>query len=287
MKLDDQPLVSALLELDRELAGRIVLCIGGGLGLFLKQVQLLVDRPAPTLFALDQLPSPRTTEDIDVILRAEVVTDSAQMKLIREALDRLGYEVIESAKFMQFVKRLGAGVVKVDLLAGPLGSFGDRVPHDPRRIKPRPSVGLHARRMDEALAVDESRAQIQLEGQLPDGAHRSTMVAIPGAFPYLLMKLMAFRDRLHDEDHDLGRHHALDLYRIVGMLTREEYQAIEDLVRRYTDHAVLIEARRVIETHFAPEDGLGRIRIREHSLASAALDIDRFVGELRALLARR
>jgi hypothetical protein len=265
----------------------MVLCVGGGLGLFLKQVLLRDDSRTPTLFALEQLPPPRTTEDIDVILRAEVATDSARMKLFRLALDRLGYQVVESAKYMQFVKRFGVGAVKVDLLAGPLGSFEDRVPHDPRRIKPRPSVGLHARRMDEALAVDESHAEVQLEGRLPDGANRSAKIVIPGAFPYLLMKLMAFRDRLQDEDHDLGRHHALDLFRIVGMLTPDEDRAIDELVRRYTNHPVAIEARSIVDAHFVPEDGLGRIRIREHPLASSSLDIDRFVQELRALLARR
>lgn len=46
---------------------------------------------------------------------------------------------------------------------------------------------------------------------------------MPDAFPYLMMKPFAFHDRRDDPQKDVGRHHALDLYTVVGMMTEGEY----------------------------------------------------------------
>lgn len=44
----------------------------------------------------------------------------------------------------------------IDLLAAPLGRFAERVPKDSRRVKPRPSVKLHASKLEEAVAAGHS-----------------------------------------------------------------------------------------------------------------------------------
>jgi hypothetical protein len=62
------PLLTALLDLDVALASR-ELIIGGGYGLYLKQLYLKRNPPIRTLFPPSKLPSARTTEDIDLILR--------------------------------------------------------------------------------------------------------------------------------------------------------------------------------------------------------------------------
>jgi hypothetical protein len=278
------PLSTALLDLDSELKSQIDLIVGGGYGLYLKQLHLRDHREIQTLFPLDDLPPARTTQDIDLILRADVVTSSASMRPIRAALDRLEFQVIESAKYMQFEKRLQVGFVKIDLLAGPLGEFADRVPQDPRRIKPQPSVKLHARRLDEAVGVEDDLLRIDLGGQLSSGEPHQAIVLIPQAFTYLLMKLIAFRDRLNDEDKQLGQHHALDLYRIVGLLTRDEDAHVRRLSQRFAAHAAVIDARRIVEEYFVPVNAIGRIRILEHQLASPILDLERFASELLDLL---
>jgi hypothetical protein len=108
---------------------------------------------------------------------------------------------------------------------------------------------------------------------------------VPQAFSYLLMKLTAFRDRLDDSDKQLGRHHALDIYRIIGLMTREEDAHVRELSRRFSDHAAVAEARRIAKACFHDPVGIGCLRIREHPLAAPALEINRFVEELQAVLA--
>ncbi len=43
------------------------------------------------------------------------------------------------------------------------------------------------------------------------------------------MKLHAFRDRLDDPRKDLAQHHALALYRIVTMLTEDEFDGVHPI----------------------------------------------------------
>ena len=276
------PLLTTLLDLDAALESR-ELIIGGGYGLFLKQLHVKDNPGIRTLFSHDLLPTPRTTEDIDLILRAEIVTDSDSMKEIRDALDALGFEVVDTAKYMQFTREMEPGQVKIDLLAAPLGEFANRVKKDVRRVRPKPSVKLHASKLEEAVGVDRDTLRIPITGTLSNGDSHSTEVQIPQAFTYALTKLCAFRDRMDDEDKDLGRHHALDIYRIIGLLTQDEDAAVRMLSEEFASHEVVIDAREVAVTHFVDKDGVGRLRIREHALYHTSFDLDRFADELQRL----
>ncbi|TMA72746.1 MAG: hypothetical protein E6J77_25045 [Deltaproteobacteria bacterium] len=140
-------LYTIVLELDRRLESPGSFSLGGGLGLFLKQEHLRRARDVRTLYPIDELPAARTTNDADIFLRADVVADVGRMRRIRDILDDLEFEPIESAKFMQFAKTVPEGVIKVDLLVGPLGDYATKVRLDTRRVKPPSSVGLHARRV--------------------------------------------------------------------------------------------------------------------------------------------
>jgi len=140
---DGQPILkTSLLDLLHELRDQpMPLILGGGYGLFLKQVHLLKSLQAATssvtLIADKLWPDPRATEDLDILLTTEVVIDAARMRPIRAALDRLGYAAIPGAEYMQFAKPLGGNrIAKVDLLTGPLGAFADdpRVKVDDRRV---------------------------------------------------------------------------------------------------------------------------------------------------------
>ena len=283
MALD--PLRTTLLDLDAALNPSQRLIIGGGYGLYLKQLYLQGNPLIRTLFAWDSLPRARTTEDIDLILRAEIVTDSASMKALREVLDQLGFLEVPTAKYTQFVRPMALGQVKIDLLAAPLGEFETRVQKDVRRIKPRPSVGLHASKLENALAVDRHAIPIPFDGQLSSGQWHKTEVLIPQAFSYLLMKLIAYRDRMNDADKNLGQHHALDIYRIVGMLTQSEDADVRRLSAEFAGHHVVIDAREIAAKHFVSSDSIGRLRIREHPLYSSSIDLNRLAVELEQLLA--
>lgn len=272
------PLLTTILDIDAALSGR-ELIIGGGYGLFLKQTQLAKDR-VRTLFAASRLPVARTTEDIDWILRAEVVTESEAMGEIRRCLDSLGFTVVETAKYTQFVREMNPGSVKVDLLAAPLGNFSERVKKDQRRVRPKPSVKLHASKLEEAVAVEREALRIPIAGQLSSGGLHETEILVPQAFSYLLMKLHAFRDRMNDPKKDQGRHHALDIYRIVGLMTKDEDATVRSLIAEFSDHPRVVDAREIVETQFTPADGTGRLRMQEHPLYSARFDLDVFTKEL-------
>lgn len=207
------------------------------------------------------------------------------MKIIRAALEKLGYLEIETAKYYQFVKPISASRhVKLDLLAGPLGKYESRVKRDSRRVRPQPGVKLHARRVDEALRIENGCMEIGLTGRLSSGDTHDATVFVPQAFSYLLMKLFAFRDRKDDHDKEMGRHHALDVLRIVAMMTRHEYDGTKDQFHECADREQVQQVRRIVEECFADEDAIGMIRIREHPLFRQQIDIPAFLDSLHSLL---
>jgi hypothetical protein len=259
--------------------------LGGGYGLFLKQ-EHLASTGATTLIPSDRWPEARSTNDIDLLLRPEIVARVEHMRRIRDALDRLGFEPIETARFYQFVKKLGeARSIKIDLLAGPLGEHGDPkyVKIDSRRIKPKPGVNLHAHRTDEAIAYDIDPVSVPVAGTRSDGQRARSEVAIPQAFSYAMMKLFAFRDRRDDAEKEFAQHHALDLYRIIAMLTETENLTVQELSARYRENQFVREASVVVSSFFGEPDRLGVLRMREHPLFTEKLDVRQFVTVLREI----
>jgi hypothetical protein len=149
------------------------------------------------------------------------------------------------------------------------------------RVRPKGSIEFHAHRTDEALAIDSEPLPIRLSGQRSTGAPHEATVFLPRAFTYLMMKLFAYNDRRADTGKDLGRHHSLDLYTIVGLMTEAEYgQAIEHSRALAADpHATT--AREVVATDFADTTGLGILRLREHKLFRPDFQLDEFIAGLR------
>ena len=66
-----------------------------------------------------------------------------------------------------------------------------------------------------------------------------------------MMKLHAFADRSADADADLGRHHALDVYRIVAMLAEDEFEQVRQRVTQHGASLPVIRARQIVRDHFA------------------------------------
>src|SRR5690606_21408998 len=121
---------------------------------------------------------------------------------------------------------------------------------------------------------------IRLEGLRTGGEAYSGEVFVPQAFPYLMMKLCAFRDRKDDARKDVGRHHALDLYNIVGMMTEEEYEAAVDLGRTHREDPRIADVRDIVGEHFSDPTALGILRLREHPLWRPEFQLDEFVAIL-------
>ncbi|RPI75634.1 MAG: hypothetical protein EHM42_15280, partial [Planctomycetaceae bacterium] len=156
---------TALLDVLHELpAAEMKLIIGGGYGIYLKREYL---RVTGTRTLLRELPEARSTNDLDLILRPELLIESGQLKPLAARLNQLGYQPVQGAEKYQFALPGPTGgrdgSLKIDLLTGPRTCFdGTRAKVDDRRISPRPSVGLHAHHIDEALTLEEELLPITL-----------------------------------------------------------------------------------------------------------------------------
>ncbi len=276
------PLTANLLDLLFELRELPVPpTIGGGFGLYLKRVRLDETRER-TLFS--QLPMPRATNDLDLFVRADVLCDLQSMKAVAAALDRLGYEVVPEAKYMQWKKHFDLHgqdrEIKVDLLVGPLGQFRERLHVKGVRARPIGPIKLHAHTLEEAVHIDESPVTLTISGNRTNGEPAEAQIHVPQPFTYLMMKLFAFRDRKVDEDKDLGRHHALDLYTIVAMQVESEYQESLRLGNLYIGDGHVETAREIIRSDFAEPTSIGVIRLREHPLFRPEFPVPDFLAVL-------
>ena len=279
-------LQTSLLDLLHEMEDAdIKLIIGGGFGIYLKtdHVQRLCMR---TL--LREWPEPRSTNDLDLFLRPELLIESAKLKPQAEAIAKLGYQVVPGAEKYQFVKPgpggAEAGSIKIDILTGPQSCFqGTRVKADARRARPNPSVGVHAHPVDEAQTLEEGVLRKTLSGKLSSDEPWQAEVFLPHPYTFLMMKLFAFRDRLGDADKEFGRYHALDLYTILATTTEEEWGYGLELRDQYGDEPYVMEAGRLVSKYFSALDRLGMIRLRESSYYRPELQLDEFMLALQEL----
>ncbi|MBN1590848.1 MAG: hypothetical protein JW888_15150 [Pirellulales bacterium] len=77
------------------------LIIGGGYGIYLKR-EYVRENGIRTL--LREWPEARSTNDLGLFLRPELLVNSARLKPLAAALQRLGYKVISGAEKFQFAK---------------------------------------------------------------------------------------------------------------------------------------------------------------------------------------
>jgi hypothetical protein len=256
--------------------------VGGGFGLFLKR-QHLSNTGQQMLF--DQLPEPRSTNDLDLFVRAEVLSDLNRTRLVAEAIRRLGYTVVEEAKFLQWKREVLLGgipqpqEVKIDVLVGPLGKYRKQLHVKMPRVRPKGGIAFHAHAVEEAIHVEDEPIAITISGRRSTGEPYAGTVYVPQAFPYLMMKLHAFEDRMDDAD-DLGQHHALDLYTIVGMMTEREYERAKELSASQATNEYFRRACAIIRNHFGSTTAVGVLRLKEHDLFREEFLLDEFMSVL-------
>lgn len=284
------PLNTSMLDLWHamgNMADRVLL--GGGYGLYLKQLQM-AEAGVETLISAELWPEPRTTQDLDLLLTAEVVGDAASMQLVRDALNALGFAVVPDREYLQFERKIGSTqVVKVDLLTAQLGELSTQpgIRADSRRARPKSVKGgkLHAHPTDGAIGLNAASQPVQISGNRSDGTQSEITVRLPHPFSYLLMKLTAYRDRKNDAEKDLGRHHALDIYRIVAMLTEPELMEVVKLLETNRGDEQLESCREVVRRDFLDEDADGVRAMRQHSLWREPDELSPFFDALRDLFA--
>lgn len=279
-------LQTALLDLLQKIRdSEIKLIIGGGFGIYLK-TNHVKRQDMRTL--LDHWPETRSTNDLDLFLRPELLIESSRLKPMVSAITGLGYRVVSGAENYQFVKSgpgaTDAGSVKIDILTGPQSCFqGTRVKADTRRARPKPSVGMHAHPVDEALTLEEGLLPILLTGTLSSGNTWQSEIFLPHPYTFSMMKLFAFRDRLNDPDKEFGRYHALDLYTILATTTEEEWGYALQLRDQYKNDPFAIKAGDLVSEYFSAPERMGMIRLRESLYYRPELQIEKFMSVLQEL----
>ncbi|WP_425613849.1 hypothetical protein NA78x_003693 [Anatilimnocola sp. NA78] len=261
------------------------LIIGGGYGIFLKR-EYVVQAGNRTLFP--EWPHPRSTNDLDLFLRPNLLIESQKLKPLSEALKRLGYEFIQGAEKYQFAKPGPTGGreggLKIDILTGPRSRFGGtgaKVAN--RRVQPRPSVDLHAHPVDEALTLEDELLPLTLQGPISNGSPYQAVIYVPHPLTFAMMKLFAFRDRVHDRDKEFGSYHALDLYTVLAMMSEEEWNQAVNLRQQHSLDPMIEEAGRIVDQHFFSLISLGAIRIQESPYYRKELKLADFCSAIRDL----
>lgn len=149
------------------------------------------------------------------------------------------------------------------------------------RVRPRGNIEFHAHVVEEAIRIEERPIAVEVRGQRSTGEPYAGKVLVPEAFPYLMMKLHAFSDRKDDMNKDLGRHHALDAYAIVGMMTESEYERAKLIGAEQSADSKVKRTREIVKEGFSAQSGIGMIRMREHPLFRPDFQIDEFRAVLR------
>lgn len=279
-------LLTALLDLLYALRdSEIKLIIGGGFGIYLRSNHVR-STGIPTL--LRDWPEARSTNDLDLFLRPELLIDSRRLKPLSDALGELGYEVVPGAAKFQFAKPGPdgslVGGVKIDILTGPQSCFENTsVDTDDRRAQPKPSVGVHAHYVDEAPTLEKRLLSMPLRGRLSTGETWEAEVLLPHLFSFLTMKLFAFHDRFQDSDKEFGRYHALDIYTIVATATEPEWKEALECQDQYKENHVVTVASELIARYFSATDRMGVIRLKESPYFNANLQVVEFISALGEL----
>ncbi len=268
-------------------AHSVPLIIGGGYGLLLRQ-EFVEHSGVQTV---REIPEARSTNDLDIFLSVDIVTDAEKMGALRDVLHASGYQAIAGAEHYQFRKdviyRGSPRHVKVDLLAPPPRDprLRENVRIDVRRIRNRKAKRIHAHTTPEAFTIGEGVLALEL------GGTPTVAVRIPHPYTFLLLKLYAYRDRRDDPANELGRYHAFDLYRVVAMMTEEEYKTAEGYRDRFAGDEIVEEAERIVGGLFADIDSQGALAVLEHARLTGATirdhDLDGFLEDLRTFFPKQ
>ena len=261
------------------------LILGGGYGLYLRRT-ILEREGSRTL--LDHWPEARSTNDLDLFLPTELMCDSSRLATLKSALDELGYEPVKGAEHYQFRKDDPDGFIrrgiKIDLLTGPSSSFDGRgVRIDDRRVRPRPSVGIHAHPTDEAITLAKNLQQVDLETNSTDGDLKNQTIFLPHPYTYLLMKLFAFRDQEGDATKEHGSHHALDLYSTIAMMTESDWKQAKKMAVQHSSSTIGQEASRIVNVNFDSPTSRGMLVMRANPYCTGDLQLDEFIELLGQL----
>jgi len=252
----------------------------GGYGLFLKQSWLLSNADVPTIVGVhawhDQIP--RSTRDLDFIAEVGLIASPEQQRALDAVLVAHRFEVVQHNARWQFSKQLDSGhSVLLDFhTPSPTRDRRD-VRVESRRVKPQPSLqdsGIHGRENRDAVGCD------LLPFHFPVGG---LDIVIPNPVSQAIMKLTAMRDRWtrmqdptrpaseRQTEEAEARKHAQDVFRVIALMTRAEYESAPDIVEAIRDTVAFVGARTIFDQYLATDEAramayLSRVWSRDHLL---------------------
>lgn len=281
-------LLEELISLNMKLRKNgISIILGGGMGLFLRESFLVGERSPRYPIR----PGSRSTDDLDMLLTADLIANAEKMNALRDVLKAAEYK--PTVNFFQFERQIKnqpfSGSAKVDLLAAPPKSVDDVKIKRPR-IRPRGSEKIHGYLTDEAAGIGIEAISIDLSNHTTNTADEDAQVCIPSSFNYLILKLHAFYDRKDRSDpgSDEGRHHAFDIFRIITDMRPKDWETAVRHIEQDGDAEYVQNAAKIQRNHFADDTSEGVIRLMENEGYQRHRDefdgyISDFLDDLEAL----
>lgn len=287
-----------LIELIRTMdSAGFSLIVAGGLGLHLKRRWVASQvREYGRKNLIPVVPQARTTLDIDVFLAIEVflLPPEDGVTRFRRTLESLHYTVHARAAYFQFSKPCGDRLIKLDLHTRLPDTAEAELKYNPPRVgrKQQPPHPLHAYGTPEAFAIEEHPQKVPLVGNDPDGHPFAGTVQIPHPFAALCMKIQAALDHERTPLADrrpVDQKHAFDVYLLLAMLDREEYDETTRMLRTFADRPELLAIQAGVKDIFgsAEAPGCRTIELQARVLDDPPLDLPRFSVLLNELLAAR
>ena len=282
--MDDPALYNTFLDLHNKLDKKgLNIILGGGYGLYLKQLALMSESGVRTLLPIDSCASPRSTSDLDLFFPLELLISLEEMQAVQATIDEMQFKPITGSEYWSFL--LPENQVKIDLLTGPIEETAkNKLKSDSRRARPKGDLQLHAHPVPEALGLSEYLEQIPLTSNLPDGKQYSATVNIPSPFTYLMMKVTTFGDQLASADKDQGRHHALDVYRIIAMISENQLEQTKQQFQKYVGSEYLTRVKELSTECFGEPGAAGILRMKEHAFWDENIMVDSFIDILHELI---
>ncbi|MBS1770526.1 MAG: hypothetical protein JSS77_12750, partial [Acidobacteria bacterium] len=153
---------------------------------------------------------------------------------------------------------------------------------DVRRTAPKgKNRVLHAHTTEEAFLVESTALRLRLEK-----GSKHAEISIPHPFAYLFLKLNAVSDRV--DDSIKGPYHAFDVYRIIAMMTEDEWNESISLGERNANHRQFGKATSIVAKLFANEESKGVILVKRFAAQSGDRpETDKLIEDLSALFQLR
>lgn len=240
--------------------------IAGGYGLFLKQVWLSENLAASIVVPFERWSdgTPRVTNDFDLVLDLELISQAEANRKFAAALRQNGYAPTDRNPRWQFEKSVRPGrKVIVDLHASPPAKGRPNLSVDRIRIKHKPSLGengIHARQNPEAFGADLHPFSFRID---------QLRIAVPNPVTWSIMKLTAMRDQWVRSEEEYRRpsdraflreqaiKHSRDVCRVVAMVTPDERDHAAEVSEKIASQRSFVDARAIAAEFFAADDGRG------------------------------